>query len=168
MAHNHETRRKVRAAYVQGMPLTTAAEANGVRYATSRNWKRADAEEGNDWDLARNARRISSSGVEAFANQVLDGLSEEFVATLAAVKADKAMPAQTRAQIMVQMSDAYSKALAASTRAMPNANRLAVAMEVIKFLSGYITQHAPQIRPAFLAAVESAGDALVGEFGSGL
>ena len=74
MAHDHETRRKVRAAFVQGMPLTSAAEINHVRYATARKWKADDAKSGNDWDIARNARRMSSSGVEAFANQVMDGL----------------------------------------------------------------------------------------------
>ena len=168
MAHDHETRRRVRASYVQGLPLTSAAEANHVRYATARNWKRLDAEQGADWDLARNARRLSSSGIEAFANQVLDGLAEEFTATLKTLKEQKDLSPQLRTQMMVQLSDAYSKALAASTRAMPNANRLAVAMEVIKFLSGRVGEMAPAIRAEFVRVVEASGDAMVAEFGSGL
>jgi transposase len=168
MAHDHETRRKVRAAFVQGMPLTSAAEINHVRYATARQWKAKDAESGNDWDIARNARRLSSSGVEAFANQVMDSLCEEFIFTLQAVKADTSLQPIVRTQIVSQLGDAYSKALSASRRAMPNADRLGTAMEVIKFLSTRVGDKAPDIRERFLAVCEESGDALVREFGSGL
>lgn len=168
MAHPHELRRKVRASYVQGLPLTTAAAVNGAVYQTVRGWKRQAAQDGDDWDIARNARRLSSSSAEAFANEVLDGLSQEFVATLAAIKGDAELSSTARTQMLVQLGDAYSKALAASSRAMPNANRLMVAMEVIKFLTGYIAKAAPDIRERFIDLVEGAGNEIAREFGSGL
>lgn len=167
MAHDRSLRNKVRAAYVQGMALTSAALAHGVAYNTARAWKRADGEAGHDWDITRNARRMSKSGVEEMANEVLGQLAEQFVATLAAVKADADMSAQVRAQILVQLMDGYNKAIGAATRAMPNANRLAVAMDVIRFLTQVLADRFPKLRGGFVEAVESLGDDLVREFGGG-
>lgn len=167
MAYDTATRKKVRAAYVQGLALKAAADKVGVPYNTVRNWKRQEAEAGDDWDVARNARRLTKSGVEEMANQVLSELAEQFVATLDALKADKAMKAEPRARIMVQLMDGYNKAIAAATRAMPNANRLAVAMDVIKHLTDLFAQRFPKLRPQFVAAIEQLGDELLREFGSG-
>lgn len=167
MAYDKSTRNKVRAKYVQGAPLATAAAAHKVPYNTARNWKRVDAEHGNDWDISRNARRMTKSGVEEMANEVLGELAEEFLATLDAVKADKAMSAADRADILVRLMDGYNKAISAASRAMPNANRLAVAMDVLKFFNAFIAEQFPKMRSQFLLVTEAAGDAFVREFGSG-
>lgn len=166
MAYDTATRNKVRAKYVQGMALTAAAEAVGVPYNTVRNWKRQDGENGDDWDIARNARRMTKSGVEEMANQVLSELADQFVATLKALKEDKQLKAEARARIMVQLMDGYNKAVGASARAMPNANRLAVVMDAIKFLTDTFASRFPKLRPQFVSAVEQIGDDLVREFGS--
>lgn len=168
MAYDKSTRNKVRAKFVQGMPLATAAEACRVPYNTARNWKRADAELGNDWDIARNARRMTKSGVEEMANEVLGELAEQFLATLAAVKGDPKMSAEKRADILVRLMDGYNKAISAASRAMPNANRLAVAMDVVKFFNGFIAERFPKLRAQFLEVSEASGDAFVREFGSGV
>ncbi|WP_198086618.1 DUF1804 family protein [Variovorax sp. E3] len=167
MAYDKTVRNKVRAKYLQGVALATAAKTCRVPYNTARNWKRQDAEDGSDWDIARNARRMTKSGVEEMANEVLGELAEEFLATLAAVKADKAMSAADRADILVRLMDGYNKAISAAARAMPNANRLAVAMDVLKFLNGYISKSFPKLRSQFLEVTEAAGDDFVREFGSG-
>jgi hypothetical protein len=167
MAYDRSTRNKVRAKYVQGLPLATAAEVCKVPYNTARNWKRQDAEDGNDWDLLRNARRMTKSGVEEMANEVLGELAEQFLATLDAVKKDPKMAAAQRADIMVRLMDGYNKAIGAATRAMPNANRLAVAMDVLKFLTVFIAGRYPKLREQFIEVTEAAGDDLVREFGGG-
>lgn len=167
MAYDRSTRNKVRAKFVQGMPLATAAQACKVPYNTVRNWKRQDAEDGNDWDLARNARRMSRSGLEEMANEVLGELAEQFLATINAVKAEPKMSAEKRADILVRLMDGYNKAISAASRAMPNANRLGVAMDVVKFFTSYIAEHHPKQRERFLEIVEAAGDSLVREFGAG-
>ncbi|MDR3370685.1 DUF1804 family protein [Rhodoferax sp.] len=167
MAYDRPTRNKVRAKYVQGLPLATAAEACKVPYNTARNWKRQDADDGNDWDLTRNARRMTKSGVEDMANEVLGELAEQFLATLEAVKKDPKMPADKRADIMVRLMDGYNKAIGAASRAMPNANRLAVAMDVFKFLSTFIASRYPKHRGAFIEIMEASADDLAREFGSG-
>ncbi len=167
MAYDTSTRNKVRAKYVQGLSLAVAAQACKVPYNTVRNWKRADAEAGSDWDITRNARRMTKSGMEEMANEVLGELAEQFVATLAALKADPKMPADKRAQILVQLMDGYNKAISAASRAMPNANRLAVAMDVMKFLGQFIAEKFPALRSKFVEIAEAAGDDFVREFGSG-
>lgn len=55
MAHDPKVRNQLRAKYLQGMPLTTAADVCKVSYQTARNWKRAAKEAGDDWDISRAA-----------------------------------------------------------------------------------------------------------------
>ncbi|MFP5473075.1 MAG: DUF1804 family protein [Gammaproteobacteria bacterium] len=167
MAYDKSTRNKVRAKYVQGMALATAAEACKVPYNTARNWKRADAEAGADWDIERNARHMTKTGIEDMANQVLGELAEQFLATIQVLKADKSLKAEKRADILVRLMDGYNKAIAAASRAMPNANRLAVAMDVLRFLNAHISEHFPKLRGQFIEVTESAGEAFAREFGSG-
>jgi Protein of unknown function (DUF1804) len=167
MAYDRAIRNKLRAKYVQGLPLASAAEVCKVPYNTARNWKRQDADDGNDWDLTRNAKRMTKSGMEEMANEVLGELAEQFLATIAAIKADPAMPAITRAEILVKLMDGYNKAISAAARAMPNANRLAVAMDVVKFLTVFISGRFPKLRAQFIEITEAAGEDFVREFGKG-
>lgn len=165
MAYDRATRNRVRANYVQGMALTSAAEAASVPYNTARTWKRQDAEAGHDWDMARTARHMTRDGVAEMANQVLHELAEQFLATLKVLKEDKQLKAEARSRILTQLMDGYNKAISASTRALPNANRLATAMDVVRFLTNHIADRHPELRGAFISAVEAAGDDLVREFG---
>lgn len=167
MAYDQTTRGKVRSKYLQGMPLQTAAALCKVPYNTARNWKRDAAERGDDWDLAKNARRMSKGGMEEMANEVLGGLAEQFLATIEAIKSDPKMPADKRADILVKLMDGYNKAISAASRAMPNGNRLAVAMDVLKFLTVFIGKNAPKLQKQFLELAEAAGPEFVAEFGSG-
>lgn len=167
MAYDPSKTAEVRAKYVQGLPLTTAAEVCGIPYNTARNWKRDSALQGDDWDIARNARHMSKSGMEDMSSLVLGQLAEQFLTTLEAIKKDPSMPAATRADILVKLMDGYSKAISASSKAMPNANRLAVAMDVVKFMTVFITNNFPKFREKFIEVSEAAGQDFVREFGSG-
>jgi len=166
MAYDQNVRSKVRSKYLQGMPLQTAADLCKVPYNTARNWKRQAADGGDDWDLARNARRMSKGGMEEMANEVLGGLAEQFLATIDAIKADPKMDAAKRADILVKLMDGYNKAIGAASRAMPNVNRLAVAMDVLKFLTVFIGKSAPKLQKQFIEIAEAAGPEFVREFGS--
>ncbi len=167
MAYDANIRGKVRAKYLQGMPLATAAELCKVPYNTARNWKRTAADDGDDWDLAKNARRMSKGGMQEMANEVLGGLAEQFLATIEAIKADPKMDAAKRADILVKLMDGYNKAIGAASRAMPNGNRLAVAMDVLKFMTVFIGKSAPKLQKQFLEIAEQAGPEFVREFGTG-
>jgi len=167
MAYDQTIRGKVRSKYLQGMPLATAAEVCKVPYNTARNWKRQAADGGDDWDLAKNARRMSKGGMEEMANEVLGGLAEQFLATIEAIKSDPKMAASARADILVKLMDGYNKAIGAASRAMPSGNRLAVAMDVLKFLTVFIGKTSPKLQKQFIEVAEAAGPEFVREFGSG-
>lgn len=168
MAHEPGRRAELRDAYIRGMSLADAAISAGVPYPTARNWKRQSAASGDDWDIARNARRMSGSGIEAMANEVLGSLAEQYLITINMLKAapPEEVNAQQRAEILVRLMDGYSKAISASARAMPNANRLAAAMDVVRFLTALVAERAPKLREPFIALIEASGDDLVREFGS--
>lgn len=166
MAHGKDAIAALRASYVQGAALTTAATACGVPYATARNWKRGAEARGDDWDLARNAQRMTAGGMAAMTNEVLDGLAVEFLATLKLVKDDAKMSALQRSEVLVKLMDGYNKAISASSRAMPGANRLAVAMDVIQYLIALAADRAPKLRPALLDFVQASGEDIAREFGS--
>ncbi|OYZ76057.1 MULTISPECIES: DUF1804 family protein [unclassified Polaromonas] len=167
MAYDQTTRGKVRTKYLQGMSLDAAAQLCKVPYNTARNWKRQAKVGGDDWDLAKNARRMSKGGMEEMANDVLGGLAEQFLATIEAIKADPKMDATKRADILVKLMDGFNKAIGAASRAMPNGNRLAVAMDVLKFMTVFIGKKAPKFQKQFLELAEAAGPEFVAEFGSG-
>lgn len=169
MAHADDRRRALKAAYIhKGLPLTDAAMAARVPYNTARNWKRAAAESGDDWDLQRNARRMTADGAAAMANEVLNDMAVEFLKTLELVRnaEPEAMSPLQRSEILVRLMDGYNKAISASAKAMPHANRLAVALDVVKFITDQAAKRAPTLREPLLALLEGAGDDLVREFGA--
>lgn len=53
MAHSASLKAACRAAYINNMPLTQIATAQGVPLPTLRGWKRRAAEKGDDWDKLR-------------------------------------------------------------------------------------------------------------------
>ena len=167
MAHDTTTRQRLRAKYVQGLNLKAASLACKVPYGTARAWKRQAEEDGDNWDLARQARRMTKGGVAEIANRVLEGLADEFVTTIDTLKKDKDMKPEARARVLVALMDGYNKAISASTRALPDANRLAVAMDVVRFITGLIARKHPKLRQAFIEAMEASGPDLAREFGGG-
>ncbi len=166
MAYDQVTKNKVRAKYVQGLPLATAAESLDVPYQTARAWKRKASEDGDDWDIARNARRLSASGAEGLTGQILHDLAEQFEATIKAMRDAKEMPPQTKADILVRLSDAYIKTMQGAGRGNPKLNRLAVAMDVIRELVTFVAQNHPTMRADILRVVEEFGPVLSQRFSS--
>ena len=71
MAHDTTTRQRLRAKYVQGLNLKAASLACKVPYGTARAWKRQAEEDGDNWDLARQARRMTKGGVAEIADHRL-------------------------------------------------------------------------------------------------
>ena len=166
MAYDQRTKQKVRAKYVQNVPLETAAEICGVPYSTARNWKRKAAEEGDDWDIARNAKMISSGGIEQFTGSILYDLAEQFEATIKGMQEAKDLKPQDRANMVLKLSDAYVKAMAAAGRGNPKLNRLSVATEVIKEFNSYVVSKFPAHRSAFIDMLQGFGEVLTKKFGA--
>jgi len=167
MAHDASTRAKVRAKFVQGLPLETAAEVCKVPYNTARNWKRAAKDAGDDWDIARRAKDVSRGGVAEMTGQILEDLVEQFASTTQAMREVEGMPAMDKASILLKLSDAYVKTMAAAARGNPALNRYAVAMEVIQLLTGFIAENFPDLRQQYLDLVEGFAPELAQHFGPG-
>ncbi len=166
MAYDHSVRIKVRAKYVQGMPLATASETLSVPYATARAWKRKAADEGDDWDIARNAKRLTANGADGLTGHILHDMAEQFEATIKSMREAKDLPPQTKAEILVRLSDAYIKTMQAAGRGNPKLNRLAVAMDVIKELIGFVAEDYPKLRSQFIEVAEAFGPVLAQRFAS--
>jgi hypothetical protein len=165
MAHDASTRAKVRAKFVQGVPLETAAEACDVPYNTARNWKRAAKDQGDDWDIARRAKDLSRGGVAEMTGQIMEDLVEQFAATMQLMRETEGMQPMDKANILLKLSDAYVKTMAAAARGNPKLDRLSVAMDVIQQLCGFIVENFPDMRQPFLDAVEAFGPELAQRFG---
>lgn len=165
MAHDPRVRADVRARYVQGMPLTTAAEMGGISHSTARNWKRTAKAEGDDWDIARSARRVSTSGVEEMTSQVLEEMVVQFLATLEAIKEHETMPPAEKAEILARLSDAYVKAVNSASKGNPKLSKLGIAMEVIRDLSAFIAGEFPALHGGFLDVLDCFGPQLTRKYG---
>ncbi len=163
MALDPELRTTVRANFIQGMPLQTAAKVAGIAYGTARNWKRSDKFKGDDWDLAR-AARIASSGGDITA-QILEEFSIQVQATLAQIKAAKNMEPATKADILTQLSDAWVKAMRAAGGANPRLSALAVAMDVLRELGAFIVERYPDSAEQYLEIIELFGPELSTKLG---
>jgi len=157
MAHDQHTRNQVRAKYVQGMPLRTAADALDVSYQTARNWKRAAKAAGDDWDISRSAQRMSKGNVEELTAQVVEEMNVQFLATLEELKSNKSLQPVVKADIIARLSDSLIKVINAAGRSNPKLATLSVAMDVLKDLSQFIQIHYPKQHAGYIEILERFG-----------
>jgi transposase len=164
MAHPTAKRAEVRASFVQGLPLETAAETASVSYPTARNWKRSAKAAGDCWETARSARRMTAGGKEEFATQVVEEMATEFLATIAQVRENKTIDVAAKGEMLARLADSYAKIMAAAGRASPKLNALSVSMDVLKEINQYIAQHHPAQRSWFVGVLEEIGPVLAAKF----
>lgn len=140
MAYSGEHRDKVRRLYVEGMPLKGAAIAGGVGYETARNWKAAAEERGDDWDTARAAYRISEQGIDDLNKQLVEDFARQVIATTRELD-EATIPAAEKAKLLSQLADAYAKFSKAFSRVNPQFSGLSVALDTLKVIVDYLSQH---------------------------
>ncbi len=159
MAHGEEVRRAVRAGYVfDQLGLEVAALKAGVPVATARRWIREARDAGDDWDRARSAQMIAGGGIEQVVRQTLAVVVQQVQATVDAIQADPDLAPGEKVQMLASLADAYNKLMAASKRLMPETDKLAVAMDVLRRLAEYTRARHPAHAPALLAVLEPFGD----------
>jgi Protein of unknown function (DUF1804) len=164
MAHPTAKRSEVRASFVQGLPLETAAEGAGISYPTARNWKREAKAKGDCWDIARSAKRMTAGGKEAFATQVVEEMATEFLATIGQVRDNKTLDVAVKGEMLARLADSYAKIMAAAGRASPKLNALSVSMDVLKEIGNHIHQKHPAQRSWFVGVLEEIGPVLAAKF----
>ena len=166
MAHADDIRRAVRADYVfNQLSLEVAAAQHGVPHATVRNWKRAGKELGDDWDKARAAQMIAGGGIEDVVRQTLGVVVQQVQATVDAIQTATDMSPQVKVDMLASLADAYNKLISASRRMMPETDKLAVAMDVLKRQVEYIRVNYPQHAEAFADLLGPFGEELAKAYG---
>ena len=162
MAHSAEIRRRARAHYVhERLSLEAAGTKAGVTHSTIARWKREALKGGDDWDRARAASSISAEGLKTAAQAVLEDYLVQHQATLEGLRdPDATITPLQRAEVLSRLSDSFHKALAAHAKLQPELSRLAVAMDVMKLLAGFIREHYPQHVAVFLEIIEPFGEEL--------
>lgn len=166
MAHPDETRRAVRAAYVfDQLGLEVAAVKEGVPVATARRWKSEARKAGDDWDKARSAQMIAGGGIEDVVRQTLAVVVQQVQATVESIQAAEDMPPADKVQMLASLADAYNKLMAVSKRMMPETDRLAVALEVIKRLLEFTKANYPGNAAALAEMLEAFGTEIAKAYG---
>lgn len=171
MAHPPEKRMEVRTAYIGGLPLEAAADQAGVPYPTARNWFRAAREAGDDWDKFRAASLIvAGGGIEQAMGRVIAAGLQRCEALLDRLDDDAANPdsklsAAEAVKAMATLGDTVAKLRASGKTLMPEADKLGVAMDVVKRLNAYIKENHPQQALAFADLLGGFGEELARAYG---
>lgn len=167
MAFPRDSRSRCFDLYVNNrLPLTTIAEQTGIPFRTISRWKQQAAKTGLDWEQARAARALTSDGIKTAAQIVLEDYLIQHKATLDALREplEPIGPLQ-RAEVLSRLSDSFHKAMAAHAKLSPELSRLAVAMDVMQKLAGFLRTHYPQHVEAFLEVLEPFGEELSQVYG---
>lgn len=163
MAHPPEIRHKLRAAYIGGLPLDQAAQKIGVPPGTARNWYREARDSGDDWDKFQAASLVvAGGGIEAALGRVIAaGLVRcEALLEKTASEHDPECPPEDPAadvKTLAVLANTVAKLRAASKTMMPQADRLGVAMAVLKMMHEHLKQTSPHLGDAFAEALEPIG-----------
>ncbi|MDN5619074.1 MAG: DUF1804 family protein [Psychrobacter sp.] len=163
MAHSQATKDDLRKRYIfEGLSLAMAAVMSEVSYPTAQRWKNAAAENGDDWDKVKTAHSMAGGDLEDISRQILTDFIIQFKATMDAIKtADDIAPNQ-RVEMLTSLADAYNKTVASSRKLLPETSKLAIALQVLELLAGYLQEHKPELLPDFMALLEPFGQTLDG------
>lgn len=165
MAHPPETISAARAAYVyEALNQDAIADRFNVPRTTIARWKRSALANGDDWDRARAAARLSGQGAEAVITAVLEDFMLMFQSTLDDVKKTGDIKPLERAEVISRLSDAFTKTVNAAAKGSPKLNKLSIAMEVLQLLVKYIQTERPDLVEQFSDVLGGFGEKLAGEF----
>lgn len=149
MAHPRETRLAARAAYLGGLPIEQAAAQAGVPLATARRWKADALAEGDDWDkFQRASLMVAGGGFDQAMGRVAAGVVLRCEALMDRIAGDAGIDPVEATKAVASLTDSLAKAQAAAKRLLPETDRYAVAMDVLKRLA----EHAMARKPASFAS----------------
>lgn len=165
MAYPQEIKDAVRRSYViERLTLEEASDKHGVSYHTVRSWKKKAREQGDNWDMARQATRLSQGGIGDLTNQVMEDFAHLFQRVVQDVKSADVEPLK-KAEALARLSDSYTKTMRAATRGNPDVGKLAVALEVLDRLAKYVAKEFPEHANVLLDILEPFGDHLAKTYG---
>ncbi|OON62298.1 DNA-binding protein [Massilia sp. KIM] len=161
MAKGADIRAKVRKHYVfDRLSLEQSAKLANVSYSTAKRWRDAAAAEGDDWEKLRTASSLAGGDIEQLSQQILTEMLVQFNATLDLIKADDAMPALQRVDLLSSLMDNIHKSMAAMKRFLPEANALSIGMAVLRGLAEFVQARYPQHGAVLVEILEPFGEVL--------
>ena len=149
MAYSDAIKNKVRANFIKGMALTTAAAMIGVPHQTARTWKRKAKADGDNWDNARVALKVSKGGASELTAEIVEDFILTFKACVEELKKADGMSPIVKAQTLSQLSDAYQKSVKAMSDSNPKLSKLAIVMDVLKRQGDFIRAYYPDLFEPF-------------------
>lgn len=166
MAHGEETRKKVRASYIfDQLTLEVSALRVGVPIATARRWQRDAKIAGDDWNKARAAQLMAGGGIEDIARQTLAAFVQQVQAATQELQVNVDMPPGERAKWLASLADSFAKLMVGHKRLMPETDKLATAMDVLKRQGEFVRARHPKHVGAFFEVLESFADELARVYG---
>jgi hypothetical protein len=161
MAKGADVRAKVRKHYVfDRLSLEQASTLAGVAYTTAKRWKSSAEADGDDWDKVRTAATMGGGDLEQLSQQILTEMLIQFNATLDLIKADTEMAAVQRVDLLSSLMDNIHKSMSAMRRFLPEANSLAIGMQVIRGLAEFVQAKFPQHGSVLIEILEPFGEIL--------
>ncbi len=167
MAHPPEKRVALRSAYIGGLPLEQAADKAGVPYATARNWFREARDSGDDWDKFRAASLIvAGGGIEQAMGRIIASGLMRCEAVIEKLETDQSeISPVDAAKALATLGDTVAKLRASGKTLMPEADKLGIAMDVLKRLAVYIQENNPQQASAYAELLPVFGQELARAYG---
>ncbi|MDX2350640.1 MAG: DUF1804 family protein [Porticoccus sp.] len=165
MAYSDKLKAEVRSSFIRGESLAAVADRHEVLYDTARSWKRKAAAEGDDWDTARAASRISAGGIKTLTTEVIEDFVYLFQTTITEIKKAEDIGPLKKAEAISRLSDAFQKTVKAAGASNPELSRLAIAMDVLQRQAKFIQRHYPEQKELFLAILEPFGRELSRVYG---
>ncbi len=145
MAYSPQTINKARAAYVyEALNIEAVAERFSVPRSTITRWKKTALGNGDDWDRARAAARLSGQGIESVTSVFLEDFVLMLQSATQQIKGSEGITAQDRVEMLSRLADAYAKTIAAVAKGNPKLDKLSFAASLLGDLVQYIQAHYPQ------------------------
>lgn len=166
MAHSQKTITQARAAYVyDSLNIDNISGRFNVSRGTVMRWKKTALKNGDDWDRARAAARLSGQGAEAVTAAVMEDFVLLFQSTLTDIKASQDIKPLERAEVLSRLADAYTKTMNAVAKGNPKLDKLSFAADMLRDLVQYIQTHYPQHAAAMEQVLVPFGDEIGKRYG---
>jgi len=161
MALPKDTKARIKTAYIESrMPITTLAAMFSVDASTISRWKQADLKQGDDWDKAQAAALLAGNELESTTQRALAKLICQIERTIDDVEHYQDTTPVIKTQCLASLVDGLHKATHASRRIMPQANKLAIAREAIKYFVQFAQLNYPQQAADLIEVIEAFGSQL--------
>lgn len=158
MAHDATAKARLRACFVgERLPMELACVKAKVARATGNRWKREAAAGGDDWEQARAALALGDGTFADTAKALLNDYLLAHQATMVLLRDTQGLGPLERVEAIASLSDSFNKTMSSFRKLMPETDRLAVAMEVLKRLTRFVAEKQPKAAPALLEVLEAFG-----------